>query len=129
VLSFLCDGGIGGVFDDDRGGSLKGMRGGGWTVGGWFLRPSVGGVFLPGVSAWLRGGGGAFECWCGAERALGDRDSGEGVLRGGVTSAAALKVGGRNGVVGVEGRRRRRVLARAVVGIVCGEVSGVDKWV
>jgi hypothetical protein len=33
VLCFFCDGGMGGVFDDDQGGSLKGRRGVGWTVG------------------------------------------------------------------------------------------------
>jgi hypothetical protein len=42
-------------------------------------------------------------------------------VRGGVTNVAAPGVGGRDGVIGVEGRRRRRVWARAVVGIVYGE--------
>jgi hypothetical protein len=60
------------------------------------------------VSAWLRGEGGDFEGRCGTERVLGDCESGDGVVRGGVTSAAALRVGGRDGVCGVEGRRRHR---------------------
>jgi hypothetical protein len=130
VLCGLCDGGFGGAVDEDRGGSLKGRKGVGWTVGDQGPGRSVGGeepaddgvgeVFLPGVREWLWGEGGNFKCWCGTEGARGDRESGDGLAQGGVTSAAALRGGGCDGVCGGEGRMRRREQARAVFGILCG---------